>query len=222
MIICRGECDYIWVFQRAFPGPEGENGSKLDFGSKMRSVQGNEGLFSLEHGTSLRDVTRVKVDWAGNWRRWILLLYYNGFSSCYQSHPSFLLRSAGGWKEGGIRKQSSSSFCWFEQTPSQTGGRMLTHPVIFLLPLSFPFLSSKTIKAVGGCVGLFRLKLGIVPNIPLSPHSFLFGFFLYNFWWRNDPGVKDMRLSFSTVKICLYDYEQTVESSGAKLLSYRA
>lgn len=32
----------------------GENGSKLDFGSKMRSVQGNEGLFSLEYGTSLR------------------------------------------------------------------------------------------------------------------------------------------------------------------------
>ena len=29
-----------------------------------------------------------------------------------------------------------------------------------------------------------------------------------------------MRLSFSTVKICLYDYEQMVESSGAKLHLY--
>ena len=146
----------------------GKNGSNLDFGSKMRSVQGNEGLLPLERGTSLRGVIRVRVDWAGNWRR-ILLLYYKGFSSRYQSHPSFL-RSAEGWKERGIRKQSSSSFWWFEQTPSQRGGRTLTHPAIFLLPLSFPFLSPKTIKAVGGCVGLCWLKVGIGPKILLSPH----------------------------------------------------
>lgn len=168
--------DYVqrrmWLYLNSSRGhfldQQARTAATLTLSSKMRFVQGNEGLFPLEHGTSLRGITRVRVDWAGNWRRCILLLYYKGFSSRYQSHPSFL-RSAEGWKEGGIRKQSSSSFWWFEQTPSQTGGRTLTHPAIFLLPLSFPFLSPKTIKAVGGCVGLCWLKVGIGPSILLSP-----------------------------------------------------
>ena len=137
---------------------------------------GQWGLFSLEHGTSLRGVTRVKVDWAGNWRRWILLLYYNGFSSCYQSHPTLLLRSAGGWKEGGIRKQSSSSFCWFEQTLSQTGGRMLTHPShLFTSPVfSLPLIQNH--KGSWWVCGFVLVKIG-----NRAKYSFIFS--LVSFWY---------------------------------------
>lgn len=144
MIMCRGGCDFIWIVPERISWTSGWEWQQPWLGSKVRSVQGNEGLFPLQHGTSLRDVTSVRVDWAGNWRRWILLLYYKGCSSSYLSHPSFL-RSAEGWKEGGIRKQTSSSFWWFEQTPSQTGGRkwqnahppshLFTSPV-FSLPLT--------------------------------------------------------------------------------------
>ena len=131
---------------------------------------GQWGLFSLEHGTSLRGVTRVKVDWAGNWRRWILLLYYNGFSSCYQSHPPSSSDQLGAGRKEESENRAPALFADLNRLFPKQEAECSPTQAIFLLPLSFPFLSSKTIKAVGGCVGLCWLKLGIGPNIPLSSH----------------------------------------------------